>query len=182
MIPVPQLGWMAGVVDLKGRLIYKRNQQRATTQVVLMVESKEFAVIKELSRLTGTRPEYKKEQPLKEFMRRGCAEHCPESHVHVNDYGADRTMPAISRWTVTGAAMVVVLSNLMPYLQIDRGYSGAIEMVRQSTALEGQGSGAVFASLDRLHSLGWELPKDYLKALQAHWGEKEEGERADAGS
>lgn len=161
---------MAGVVDLKGRLVFKKNQQRATTQVVLIVESKEYAVIKELGILTGTRPEVKKEQPLKEFMRRGCQEHCPESHIHVSD---DRTMPAIARWTITGAGMVVVLNNLMPYLRIDRGYSRAIEDVQAVTTLEGKGSGAVMSSLGRLHGLGWELPKDYRDALQAFWGDQQ---------
>lgn len=165
---------MAGVVDLKGRLVSKKNRQRATAQVVLMVESKEYQIIRELGRLTGTRPDYKKPQPLKEFMRKGCQEHCPESHVHVNDFREDLEMPAVARWTVTGAGMVVVLSSLMPYLRIDRGYSDAIEQVINTTTLEGQGSGAVLASLSRLNSLGWEMPDEYRKALEAFWGMKEE--------
>lgn len=167
MIPIPKLGWMAGVVDLKGRLIYKKNRQRATAQVVLMVESKEFHVIRELGSLTGTRPERKQAQPLKEFMRKGCQEHCPESHVHVNDLGAEREMPATARWTITGAGMVVVLDNLLPFLMIDRGYTEAMDLVRGLTVLEGQGSGAVLAALNRLHRLGWYLPEDYGRALRA---------------
>ena len=163
---------MAGVVDLKGRLIYKKNRQRATAQVVLMVESKEYPVIRELSRLTGTRPDYKKPQPLKEFMRKGCQEHCPESHVHVNDFGANGEMPAVARWTITGAGMVVVLSELMPFLRIDRGYSDAIELVSQNVALEGQGSGAVLAGLTRLWDLGWTLPEEFAAAVTS-WRKQE---------
>lgn len=170
MIPAPKLGWMAGVVDLKGRLIYKNNRQRATPQVVLVVESKEYPIIKALGALTGTRAEMRKAQPLKEFMRRSCADHCPEAHVHVND---EREMPQIGRWTITGAGMVVVLTNLMPYLTIDRGYTEAIEQVRAATALEGQGSGMVMASLGRLASLDWELPEDYAQALLDHQGGSE---------
>ena len=153
---------MAGVVDLKGRLVFKNNRQRATTQVVLMVETKEYAVVRQLSALTGTKPEQRDQRPLKEFMRRGCADHCPEAHVHVQD---EQVMPAIARWTVTGAGMVVVLDNLMPYLTIDRGYTEAMAQVRSVTTLEGQGSGAVLKSLRRLQEHGWELPEDYAAAL-----------------
>lgn len=173
MIPAPKLGWMAGVVDLKGRLLYKNNRQRATPQVVLMVETKEYPIIKALGALTGTRAEFKKAQPLKDFMRRSCADHCPEAHIHVGD---EREMPQVARWTITGAGMVVVLTNLMPYLTIDRGYTEAIEQVRSATALEGQGSGMVMVSLQRLMVLGWELPDEYAKALQDHLGEEPEPE------
>lgn len=172
MIPAPKLGWMAGVIDLKGRLIYKNNRQRATAQVVLMVETKEYPIIKALGALTGTKAEFRKAQPLKEFMRRGCSDHCPEAHVHVSD---DREMPQVARWTITGAGMVVILTNLMPYLTIDRGYNEAIEQVRANTALQGQGSGMVFMSLQRLQSLDWELPKEYEQALRGYLGE-EDGE------
>ena len=171
MIPAPKLGWMAGIVDLKGRLVYKNYKTRATPQVVLTVESKEYPVIKALGVLTGTRAEYRRAQPLKEFMRRACADHCPEAHVHVAD---EREMPQVARWTITGAGMVVVLSNLMPYLTVDRGYEQAMEQVRQNTVLEGQGSGMVFMSLQRLQSLDWELPDDYARALRDHLGGEEE--------
>jgi hypothetical protein len=170
MIPAPKLGWMAGIVDLKGRLVYKNNKMRATPQVVLTVESKEYPVVKALGALTGTRAEFRKAQPLKEFMRRACSDHCPEAHVHVSD---EREMPQIARWTITGAGMVVVLTNLMPYLTVDRGYGEAIEQVRQSTTLTGQGSGMVLMSLQRLQSLDWELPEDYAEALRKHLGEQE---------
>lgn len=170
MIPAPKLGWMAGVIDLRGRLVYKNNRQRATRQVVLMVETKEYSIIRTLGALTGTKAELRKAQPLKDFMRRSCLDHCPEAHVHVGD---ERIMPQIARWTITGAGMVVVLTNLMEYLTIDRGYTEAIEEVRGVTALEGQGSGMVFMSLQRLASLDWELPDEYAKALQDRLGENQ---------
>jgi hypothetical protein len=165
VIPVTKLGWLAGVVDLKGRLVYKANSTRATPQVVLMVESKEHAIIKQLCSLTGTQVEQRTERPLKDFMRRGCAEHCPEAHVHlVNE---DATMPPISRWTVTGASMVVVLYNLLPFLTIDRGYVEAMKTAIESTALIGQGSGAVLKSLKRLYLLGWDMPEEYEPVVLA---------------
>ena len=173
MIPAPKLGWIAGIVDLKGRLLYKNNKQRATPQVVLMVETKEYSIIKTLGTLTGTRAEFKKAQPLKDFMRRGCNDHCPEAHIHVAD---ERIMPQVARWTITGAGMVVVLTNLMPYLTIDRGYSDAIEQVGDATTLEGQGSGMVMVSLQRLALLDWELPERYAQALRDHQGESDTSE------
>jgi hypothetical protein len=176
VIPAPVLGWMAGVVDLRGRLIYKNNKQRATPQVVLMVETKEEPIVRELARWTGTTPEMRKAQPLKDFMRRACSEHCPEAHVHQIEFGdEDRQMPQIARWTITGAGMVVVMSSLIPYLMVDRGYVQGVEMARQATVLEGQGSGMVRNSLRRLQTIGWEIPEDYRKAL---WpgGDSEEQE------
>lgn len=165
MLPAVTLGWVAGIIDLKGRLIYKVNKQRATDQVVLIVESKELGIIRQLGRLTGTKPDAKIARPIKDFMRRGCLEHCPESHVHVNDFGADREMPPVSRWTITGAGMVVIIDNVLPYLCVDRDWEAAMETVRMNTVLEGQGSGAVFATLSRLKALSWDLPADYEEAL-----------------
>lgn len=165
MLPAVTLGWVAGIIDLKGKLIYKANRTRATPQVVLHVESKEFGIIRELGRLTGTRPDAKIQRPVKDFMRKGCLEHCPESHVHVNDIGGEREMPPVARWTVTGAGMVVVISNVLPFLHVDRDWEAAIETVRADTVLDGQGSGAVLASLYRLRNLGWDLPGDYDQAV-----------------
>lgn len=164
MIPVNKLGWMAGVIDLKGRLVYKNNKQRKTQQTVLMVENKEMAVIRELGSLTGTAPELIKAKALQDWMRRGCVDHCPEPHVHVSEYYGLQ-MPRMARWTITGAGMVVVLDNLMPFLMVDRGYDEAIEKVIASTPLVGQGSGQVQASLRRLKSMGWDLPEQYEHIL-----------------
>jgi len=162
-IPVQKLGWMGAVIDLRGHLIEKKNQKRATPQYVLMAESKEIAVVRELSSLTGTRVELQASRPLKEFMKRACSEHCPESHVHVGD---DRTMPRIARWTITGASMATVLDNLLPYMVIDRGYEQVVEEIFESTVLVGQGSGMVRASLARLRELGWELPPHFEQAVK----------------
>lgn len=166
MLPIPRLAWMAGVLDLKGRLMYKNNSQRATHQVVLAVESKEFPVVRELGSLTGTMPEVKKAKPLKEFMRKGCTEHCPDPHFHVYDY-EELEMPPSARWTITGAGMVVVLNGVMPFMQVDRGYREAIEIVESKLALVGQGSGQVMLSMQRLKDLGWDLPDTYQAALDA---------------
>lgn len=163
-IPVQKLGWFAGILDLRGRLLVKTNQMRATPQFVLMAETRELGIIRELSSLTGTKAEIQKARMLRDFMRRGCTEHCPEAHVHVDD--DKRMMPRIARWTITGAGMVTVLENLMPFLMVERGYQDAVDQAYRDTTLVGQGSGAVLASLRRLRDLGWDLPDRYEAALR----------------
>lgn len=164
MISPIKLGWVAGVVDLKGRLIYKKNQSRATPQIVLAVQTGELAVIRELGNLTGTRPEAQDRRLVKDWMRRGCSEHCPEAHFHVGDV-EDLYLPPIAKWSITGAGMYVVLENIWPYIQIDRGYTEAMEQVMGNTVLSGQGATAVVNSLKRLHSLGWEMPDEFKEVV-----------------
>lgn len=164
MIPAPQLGWMAGVIDFKGRLVRKNNHLRRTPQIVLVVETKEYSIVRGLARLTGTSPEMMKAQALKEWMRTGCSEHCPEPHIHVTRDGL--MMPAVARWTVTGAAMNVVLHNVSPYLVTDRGYIQAMAEVYANTRLVGQGATAVLNSLQRLKDLGWEMPEQFAEGMQ----------------
>lgn len=152
---------MAGVIDLKGRVLYKNNQQRRhTRQLVLAVDSTEFSIIRRLSEMTGTSPEMKapKDRPI--WMRRNCIEHCPEQHIHVDG----PNMPATARWSITGAGFVVVYHGLKPYLTIDNFAESAQEAHRQ-VALNNRGSGAVVNSLRRLKALGWTLPVAYDLAL-----------------
>lgn len=166
MIPVNKLGWMAGVLDLKGRIVRKNNKKRATQQLVLMVDTKELFIVRELSSLTGTRPESLAKVNTKDWMRRGCSEHCPEAHIHVGDEELMKMMPAHARWTITGAAGAVVVYNLQPYLMSDRGFIEFMDESLENSPLVGQGSAAVFQSLRRLAELGWEMPDKYQIALE----------------
>jgi hypothetical protein len=177
-ISMTSLGWMAGIIDLKGRLHYKANQQRVTTQTILNVDSKDPAIIRQLGLLTGTKPEFKNTKSLSDFIRRGCNEHCPEAHVHVTDR---EWIAEISRWTITGAGLVVVLDNLLPFLVIDKGYREVVDQIQKVTAYSGRGSGAVYATLARLRDLGWDLPPVYELALQFHEKEKANGTIEQAG-
>lgn len=157
------LAWMAGVVDLKGRLTFKRNKTRATRQITLTVDSKEHVVVRRLCGMTGTRPEFRRTSPLSpELLRRNCAEHCPEAHTHV---GTDWQYGSI-RWTITGASMVVVLDDIEPYVTVDRGYQEAINEVLAEVSLEGRGSIAVVGSLMRLHELGWTIRQPFLHVVE----------------
>lgn len=162
-IPPAQLGWMAGIIDLKGKVLRKQNKTRATQQLVLAVESKDFAIIRELSRLTGTNPEMMRTpEGAHDWMRRSCLEHCGEAHVHVSA----PVWPAIARWTVTGAAMAVVLWTLRGYLRTDRGLEAAMQQAIAQAAVTGRGSGATRKSLRRLEYLGWEFPPSIQERLQ----------------
>lgn len=160
------LAWMAGILDLRGRVLNKNNALRRSRQLVLCVDTGVPQVIRKLSQMTGTMPEVRDVKLFTEFNRRGCAEHCPEPHVHV--LGGEGMMHPVGRWTVTGAAMDVVLTNLVPYLMVDRGYPEVIHQIRATVPLTGQGSAAVLASVRRLFALGWNLPEIYAEALQPY--------------
>ena len=163
MIPPNKLGWMAAVLELRGNVVTKKNQMRATPQMVLYVDSKNVSVIRELSRLTGTAAEAQKARTAKDFMRRGCSTHCPEAHVHVDDLWQ---LPPIGRWSITGAGAAIVLYNVLPYLASDdKGFKEIMDEILEYVVLTGQGSGATKATIKRLVSLGWELPSAIVKEL-----------------
>jgi len=171
-IPAQQLGWMAGVIDLKGRIVEKRNKTRNTRQLTLYVQTKELAVVRKLSSLTGTKPEISESRATKDWMRRACNEHCPEPHVHVwamhDEYPflAKGGIVNTSKWTMTGASMAVILHNVLPFLVIDRGYTDALDYVMNSAVFDGQGAGATVKAIRRLIELGWDLPEQFEIAME----------------
>ncbi len=166
MISTTDLAWMAGVIDLKGRLSYKHNGQRkeGSRQTVLHVDSREMPIIRKLSVMTGTKAEARRTRSLAAFSRRGCAEHCPEAHIHVQGNGAVDI--ETTRWSITGAAAVTVLYNLGDFLQVDRDWDLVTEGINRSLALQGQGSSAILSSLERLLNLGWTIPPNYSNFVQ----------------
>lgn len=161
-LPVAQLAWMAGVIDLKGKVIYKNNKTRKTKQIVLFVESKELPVVRELGRMIGTNPEMMRIPEKADFYRRPCTEHCPDHHTHVE--GA--SFPQVARWTVTGAAAAVVMLNLAPYLRVDKGFDAVVLQIMEQATITGQGSAATITALRRLQNLGWDLPDTFLREMQ----------------
>jgi hypothetical protein len=163
MIPPAKRGWVAAILDMKANVIRKNNKSRATPQVVLMVESKNWNMIRELARLTGSVAEPQKVRSAKDFMRRGCMTHCPEPHVHVDDVW---TLPPIARWTITGAGAAIILYNVIPHMQNadEKGFPELLDEICGNLVLTGQGSGQVMKTIQRLTALGWELPP----AMTAH--------------
>lgn len=166
MISPTKLAWMAGVVDFKGRIVYRRNKQRKNTpQISLVVQCKQMAILRGLSEMTGSTPEMMKSSPVSEIFRTGCQEHCPDKHVCQSR--SDLWMPETSRWTVSGAPMHVVLHSLMPYLIVDRGYPELIAEIRAATPLSGQGSAQPMGRCAQLMHLGWPIPDPYREVLES---------------
>lgn len=161
MITFIGMAWMAGVLDLKGRLFIKKNETRRTKQTTWAVESKELTVVRRLCALTNTKPEARRSSPVSDIFRRNCSEHCPEAHVHVDL----QVMPDTMRWTATGAGFVIVHHNLEPYLQVDRGYPEAVAEILKDPAVSARGSTAVMRTVARLSGLGWTLPEPYFSAM-----------------
>jgi hypothetical protein len=106
--------------------------------------------------MTGISPEPQEQSPLRDdWMRRGCAEHCPEAHIHTTMVA----MPLITRWAITGASVATVLWNLRKYMATTREpWDWALDQALRQLRLEGRGSAAVRESARRLSQLGWELP------------------------
>lgn len=155
-IPVAQLGWMAGIIDLRGRIVYKANKLRKTQQTTLYVESAQLPVVKRLALMTGSNPEPKSAgASVDGWWRRNCEEHCPDQHTHV----IRSEFPDTLRWTVTGAALGIVLYNLNPFLVQDKGFTQAMNQTLRDLTLRGRGAKAVVDSLRRLESLGWDFPE-----------------------
>lgn len=159
------LGWIAGILDMKGKVMKKNNSQRNTRQTVLVVETRHHDIVKRLGEYVGTNPEMQKERKSKEeWTRRGCVEHCPDKHQHVETVN----MPSISRWTVTGSSLVVVVYNVLPYLTKDsqrhQDMMDAMETIASTIPLEGQGRNAIDTALSRLANLGWIIPNYVLPA------------------
>ena len=158
MIEQWQKAWVAGIIDFKGHIYAKNNHQRAagSHQIVLSVETSIPEIAERLCGLTGSNPESKPQRNLRDdWLRRGCSDHCPEAHVHMRDVN----MPDVTKWSVTGAALAIVLWNLRPYMTTDRvpwdwGMSQSLSQLRMT----GQGSAAIIKAAKRLHGLGWDLP------------------------
>jgi hypothetical protein len=181
MITPAKLGWMAAIIDLRGRVYVKANATRATRQITLQVLSKETRVVQEMCRLTGVKAEANVSRPLKDFMRRGCAEHCPEQHVHVSDAADERVMPETRKWVVTGVAMAVVINAIKPYMAFDHDWDGYVDEIMSNVDIQGRGGRAVATVVNRLITLGWPMPervmelleKEAMAAMAWHHGEEE---------
>lgn len=153
MIPMNKLGWFAGVIDLKGRARAVNTPSRKNPLLTLRVDSRELPIIRELCSLTGTRATFAPEKHAHEWQRKGCIEHCPEPHVHI-----DRTMPAMGTWHITGAGAAIVLYNLLPFLLSDRGFTELMDDALAVVPESGPGRHAIDLSIRRLKDLGWEIP------------------------
>lgn len=170
MITDTDLGWIAGILDFQGHIVRKDNSMRASgsLQITLYVETSRTEIVAQLGVLTGNAPEAMRPSELRapDITRKGCAEHCPQAHVHVTYEGSP--MPPQARWTVSGAACAVVLWNLRPLLVTAKEpWDWAMAMCFASTRVSGQGSGTAMAAVRRLAALGWGIPPLFRDAVPA---------------
>ena len=158
MINEATKGWLAGIMDFQGHVLIRKNRQRAagSEQISIYVSTSIPGIPERLCELTGTSPEEKAHNRLKEaWLRRGCEEHCPEAHVHVREVN----MPLNTRWSCTGAAAAIILWNVRKYMTTDHEpWDWAQAQVMSQLRLTGQGSAAIIGAAKRLHALGWDLP------------------------
>ncbi len=154
-----RLAWMAGVVEMRGKIRVVDNPMRKTLQIRLQVQSQQIHIVQRLCAMTGVEIDSKPVRQIDSADRRGCVEHCPEAHVH----GA-KTMPRMGLWAVTGTAAAIVLHNLSEHLHPDTDlsvldrYLDAVDLP-EDWSRPGRGMKAVFDSVNRLRTLGWKIPE-----------------------
>ena len=155
MLTEVDLGWMAGVVSIKGRVSLKKNKERVTSQKVLAVRSLRKSIIERLSMMTD-RNIHTDKMIGRTWDQRGCVTHCPEAHVH-----HVISIPETYEWTVTGISAAIVLYNLMPYLHGDEWQSFMTDAL-DDVIKTGPGSGATKSAVRRLSEIGWRIPPSVM--------------------
>ncbi len=157
-IPPARLGWMAGVLEMKGRLRVYDTKTRRNPLYKLVVESHHVDTVQRLAKMTGSKFEQTDETVIEQPAdRRGCVEHCPEPHVHA----VTRKLPMLGKWHMTGAAAAIVLRNLDPYFTPDDGERAKfVQGVFDCVPWSGRGRAAVDRSIARMQAHGWEIPQE----------------------
>lgn len=157
--------WMAAAIEFRGRVKrYSGNTQRATTQLVLYLHSRQLNCVRRMCELTGVGIRTAPTKKIEPGVRRGCAEHCPQPHVHT---AVD--VPEMGIWAMTGSAAGVVLHNLMPFMydNVDELQAFVDDAIAQLPAGP-HGRHAVALSLRRLRKLGWAFPAEMQTWLDEH--------------
>lgn len=136
------LAYMAAVVDMLA-VLKVRKMDASDLPVAAITSTRHIEAVRLLCEHTGVKPV----SLVKDYVHRGCNEHCPDKHNHVESEGA--------RWQVVGVKATIVLHSLVPYLRVQR--EAARELVRAGQVIGYKGQ--VVAEMRRL---GWDIPE--LKA------------------
>lgn len=159
IIPPTKLGWLAGVLATRGKTKMVEAPSRAGKPFAsLYVETGELMIVKELCRLTGTQGAYRDSVLPVEWDKRGCAEHCPEPHIHV-----EREIRQTGRWHVSGIGAAIVIYNVLPYLLegqefTERAHGLMTAALDRAPKRYTRGRHAIEETIRRLESLGWMIP------------------------
>lgn len=154
-----KLAWMAGVVELRGKVTILQDPMRRTVQLRLRLQSQHVVMVQRLCAYTGIEINDKPSREIHGLDRRGCVEHCPERHQHT----AVR-MPRMAHWGMTGVGAAIVLHGLAPHflgvldLTLVDQYLNTLN-VPSDWRKPGRGMKAVFDSVNRLRTIGWEIPE-----------------------
>lgn len=132
------LAYLAGVLDFLAVLRVRTTPQGSQLPYV-GISSANLAALGRVATITGT----KITQVERDYMRRGCDEHCAHAHQHI--------VSTTGRWSVTGSRATVVLFNTQPFLTRDLDLASELIQVGLSAPTKP----AVAA---RMAAAGWELP------------------------
>lgn len=134
-----RLGWVAGIIDLRGYLSDRPSShadRRLPTVAVTMPTTGEdpATVISWLCRHSGVEPI----RTGKGYNSRGCDIHCPEPHRHKTN--------VYDRWIIGGAKAIVFLKAIQPYLLVKR------DEAQRLSAMSANYKAAHFAEMEKY---GW---------------------------
>ncbi len=149
MIPETDLAYLAGVLDIMGR-IWTRPSSDGRRLPLLEINAKQPDLMEWLAGLTGTSVV----TTSRDYMRLGCNEHCSEKHVHATSTSA--------RWSVTGAKATIILFGIEPFSFIRRAeveYALGVGMLAEMRS----------QTVRDMKSRGWVIPPDAIlsKGAQA---------------
>lgn len=140
-----ELAYAAGVLDVMGTL--RVRDVRGTELPFVEVSCPNMVLLEWLADRTGVGVT----KVRRDYNRNGCADHCPEPHVHIESFSC--------RWSVSGVRATVVLHNLLPYLQL-----------RVETAMDVLAVGLCAprkpATVAKMTELGWAEP-EFAPALRS---------------
>lgn len=155
-ITIAQKAWMAGILEIRGRIRFTNGEGRKTNQLVLQVRSTQTAVIKRMCELTGTNIGTQEERQIQITNRRPCTKHCEEPHSHYSNVIGEAAV-----WAISGVGAAIVLHNLLPYFIEENagGLNAVTANVLNDLPHEGRGRSAVDQTIIRLRGLGWEIPE-----------------------
>lgn len=156
MINEGDLGWVAGILDLKGKVYRLTARQGGRIQYSLCVTDRNVPLIRQLCHLTGVRGQDHDggRERAPEHWRRACDLHCPQEHVHVKPPGSTL------RWGLRGAGALIVIDAVLPFCRIQRDAFAEVrpEIASQINAQINPGKSGI--ATRRMADMGWAIPEE----------------------
>lgn len=138
MLEPADLAYMAALVDNLA-VLKTRQVNGSELPVVALTITRSEEAVRFLAQSTGS-----KVTPIvRQYNRKGCADHCEVAHLHVDTVG--------HRWQVTGVKATITLHGLLPYLRVQQ------DRARQLIEV-GQSIGYASSVVARMRELGWPIP------------------------